>query len=157
MVAPAALDEIRRGLAEVLTSDESVVAAAHARLPVRRRDMVAGDVGVYPSILWTVARRLDESHRATEMAKTYRAGGLATAPKMVLVATNHRLLVLEVDLGWTPVHGLGAIDRADLAEVTLPYVGNGPWKRMRIRLRSGLVAELLIDRPSSAAFVAAFA
>ena len=52
---------------------------------------------------------------------------------------------------------VGEIARSDLASVSLPFVGHGPWKGLRIIRSSGAGVVLLAERAAAENIVAAFA
>lgn len=137
-------------LAGSLGDREQVLAVARAQLPVRRTSPVsacaawlawAGDI--------LLGRRLSSE----------RAGPLdALATRIDLVATDARVLVL--DAGWdgtAPATCVGEIPRAEIATVSLPFVGDGRWKTLRIDRISGPPMQLQIDRHAARRFVAALA
>jgi len=74
---------------------------------------------------------------------------------MLLVATTDRLVILRATRRWRPTTVLGTVRRADIAQVTFPYLGGVRWKVLRIERVDRSVAQAWADTSTAAEFLAA--
>jgi|SRR5579872_1753809 len=146
-------DDVRRNLGSHLHTGEEVMVVAQARLPVPKTQIVTFvSIGIlirlvdFALLRWRTARMLA---RGAELR-------FPVAPWMDLVVTDRRLIVLGRRRR-TKALGtfVGDIPRSHITRASMPYVGYGRWKIVRIEQASGVIVQLPVERDGATEVVSA--
>lgn len=140
-------DRAAAALVNVLDDSETILVAVRAQPPV-----AFSRTSQYLGLIYYVIGRV----QLNRGAKRLRAEGLPASPRMVLVSTQDRLLVLQARRRWNPLQFRGAISKAEFDSVTVADPWATSWKEARFHKPSGWQVTVGVERSRANQFVATF-